>query len=302
MANLLVVDDSAEDLRLIVSLLEADKNLEVSSAQHAVGALEKMKDSTFDLVVTELVMPEMDGLELVRVASREYPLVPVIIVTAQGNEEIAVQALEQGAASYVPKRVLADSLLETVRKVLTLSHSKRRETQLMESLSEYRCVFTLENDPALFDALANHLQEEAARMGLFGEAERTRLGVALEEALNNALYHGNLEIGRQRDRRAHDALVVQRRDEPPYRDRHIHVEVKLARDKALFLVEDEGAGFDHSTLPDPAVPASLAGMEGRGVFLMQTLMDEVVYNETGNAVTLMKRCEFRSDRTESEES
>jgi CheY-like chemotaxis protein/anti-sigma regulatory factor (Ser/Thr protein kinase) len=302
MANLLVVDNSAADLHLIVSLLEADANLEVTGAEHGVAALEKMKGSDFDLVVTELVMPEMDGLELVQAASRDYPLVPVIIVTAQGNEEIAVQALEQGAASYVPKRVLTERLLETVRKVLTLSHSKRRETQLMGSLSENECVFTLENDPTLIDVLATHLQEEAARMGLFSEAERTRLGVALEEALNNALYHGNLEVGRQRDREAHDALVAQRRDELPYRDRRIHVEVKLSRDRAAFLVEDDGSGFDRSALPDLAVPASLAAMEGQGVFLMQTLMDEVVYNETGNAVTLVKRCDFSSDRTESEDS
>ncbi len=302
MVSVLVVDDSADDLRLIVSLLEADAKLEVTSAEHGVEALEKMKGSAFDLVVTELVMPELDGLELVQVASREYPLMPVIIVTAQGNEEIAVRALEQGAASYVPKRVLADRLLETVRKVLTLSHRKRRQTQLMESLSENKCAFVLENDPDLFDVLATHLQEEAARMGLFSEAERTQLGVALEEALNNALYHGNLEVGRQRDREAQNALAARRREEPPYRDRRIRVEVRFLRDRVVFLVEDDGAGFDHSVLPDPAVPASLAGMEGRGVFLMHALMDEVVYNETGSAVTLIKCCRTGSDLTESEDS
>ncbi|NQT14531.1 MAG: response regulator [Planctomycetes bacterium] len=301
MVSVLVVDDSADDLRLIVSLLEADAKLDVTSAEHGVEALEKMKGSAFDLVVTELAMPELDGLGLVQVASREYPLVPVIIVTAQGNEEIAVRALEQGAASYVPKRVLADRLLETVRKVLTLSHRKRRQTQLMESLSENKCAFVLENDPDLFDVLATHLQEEATRMGLFSEAECTRLGVALEEALNNALYHGNLEVGRQRDREARDALVARRREEPPYRDRRIRVEVEFLRDRAVFLVEDDGAGFDHSALPNLAVPASLAGMERRGVFLMQALMDEVVYSETGSAVTLIKCCRTGSDLTKSED-
>ena len=150
--------------------------------------------------------------------------------------------------------------------------------------------------------LGGRESEEAARMGLFSEAQRTQLGVALEEALNNALYHGNLEVGRRVDRDAHDALVTQRREEPPYRDRRIHVEVRLSRDGAVFLVEDDGAGFDHGALPSAAIPSNLAEMEGRGVFLMRALMDEVVYNETGSAVTLIKHCNTRSDPTESEDS
>ena len=65
---------------------------------------------------------------------------------------------------------------------------------------------------------------------------------------------------------------------------------------------DDGAGFDHSALPNLAVPASLAGMERRGMFLMQALMDEVVYSETGSTVTLIKCCRPGSDLTKSEDS
>jgi len=305
MTRILVVDDSAVDLRFVGTLLGKDTDLELEYAVDGVDALAKMEASQFDLVVTDLVMPEMDGLELVSAVTGKYPLVPVILITAQGNEEIAVQALHQGAASYVPKRRLAENLLDTVREVLALSHHKRRQTQLMGCLTQNECTFVLDNDPDLIGILATHLQEEAARIGVCDEGECTRVGVALEEALKNALYHGNLEVSRElreKDREAYDALVDQRRAEAPYRDRRIHVEAKLSNGGATFVVRDEGAGFDLSVLPDPTDRASLEQTSGRGVLLMRTFMDEVVYNEAGNAVTLIKRCDSTNDPIESENS
>ncbi len=67
-----------------------------------------------DLVITDLMMPETNGLELVAAVRQLYPQVPVILMTAYGNESIAVEALERGAASYVPKSQQADRLSDTV--------------------------------------------------------------------------------------------------------------------------------------------------------------------------------------------
>jgi len=297
MTRVLVVDDSPVDLRLVGEYLREDSTLEVENAVHGADALVKMEQALPDVVVTDLVMPEMDGLALTGVVTDRFPLVPVILITAQGNEEIAVQALHRGAANYVPKRRLADKLLDTVREVLRLSYRKRRQTQLMGCMTRHDCGFALDNDPGLIGALIAHLQDEAAQLGLCDAAGSTRLGVALEEALKNALYHGNLEVGqqlREQDKQAYDAMVQERRQQAPYRDRRIHVVAKLSQDGLTFEIRDDGPGFDVSILPDPADPASLERTSGRGVLLMRTLMDEVVYNEAGNSVTLVKR---RGSRT-----
>ncbi|MHC4406718.1 MAG: ATP-binding protein [Planctomycetota bacterium] len=295
MARVLVVDDLAVDRRVIGEFLRKDADLDVDFAANGVEALTRMEEARpFDLIVTDLVMPEMDGLELVKAIRRDYPVVPVVLVTARGNEEIAVHALEQGASSYVPKRNLAGDLLDTVRTVLTLSRSKRGETELMCCLTKNERAFLLDNDSSLINPLATHLQQETARMGLCDEAEQTRVAVALEEALVNALYHGNLGLTselREHDRSEYDTLVARRREQTPYQDRRIHVEARLSRDEAVFVVQDEGLGFDPSSLPDPTDPASLERACGRGVLIMRTLMDEVTYNGDGNAVTLVKRCE-----------
>jgi CheY-like chemotaxis protein/anti-sigma regulatory factor (Ser/Thr protein kinase) len=292
MATVLVVDDSAGDRRLVGELLGAHGDLSVAFAVDGAEALAKIERQLPDLVVTDLVMPQMDGLELVSALRSRYPLVPAILITSRGSEEIAVRALRQGAASYVPKRLLAGELLATVHGVLAVSSRERSQARLMRCLTKSHCTFTLENDCSLFGPLVAYLQDAVAYMGVCDQADRTRIGVALEEALANALYHGNLRLGselREEDSRAYYALAEQHRRQEPYQYRHIHVTARLTRRQATIVVRDEGAGFDPATLPDPSQPANLEKVSGRGVLLMRTFMDEVVYNELGNAVTLIKR-------------
>ncbi len=67
------------------------------------------------------------------------------------------------------------------------------------------------------------------------------------------------------------------------------MEVRLARDKAVFVVRDEGCGFDPSSLPDPTDPANLDKVTGRGILLMRAFMDQVEFNARGNEVTMVKQ-------------
>jgi len=292
MATILVVDDSAVDRRLVGGLLQGDADWEVDYAEHGAEALAKIERAVPDLVVTDLMMPEMDGLQLVAAVRSRFPLVPVILITSKGSEEIAVEALHRGAASYVSKRTLAKKLANTVQRVLALSSRRRSHSRLMEYMTGSHSSFALNNDSSLFGPLVTYLQEEVARMGLCDETECTRVGVALEESLVNALYHGNLDVDpelRERDEGAYYSMVEEHRSRAPYRDRKIHVQATLSRDEANVVVGDEGSGFDPSTLPDPTDPANLEKVSGRGVLLMRTFMDEVVFNERGNVITLTKR-------------
>jgi DNA-binding response OmpR family regulator len=246
-----------------------------------------------DLVLTDLVMPDVDGLELVAEVRRQYPLVPVVLMTASGNEEKAVQALRAGAASYIPKTVLQQELIKTLNSVLEVSHDSRRQALLMRSMTHSESVFVLGNNPALIGPLVNYLQQSLSAMGLCGETETTRIGVALDEALVNALHHGNLEVDssmRRDDLDGYHRLIAERRQQSPYRERRIWVSALLDRERATFVVRDEGSGFDPDLLPDPTDPANLARPHGRGVLLIRTFMDEVIYNDVGNEVTLIKHC------------
>jgi CheY-like chemotaxis protein/anti-sigma regulatory factor (Ser/Thr protein kinase) len=290
MNQVLVVDDSAVDRRLVGGLLEK-AGMRVSCAVNGADALQHMQQSLPDLVVTDLVMPEMDGLELVTTIRSRYPLVPTVLMTSQGNEDIAVEALRRGAASYVPKRAVGPELLETVRNVLALSSQQRIQSRLMQCMEHMQFRFVLGNDRQLLSSLVVYLQDAAAQLRLCDEANRMRIGVALEEALVNALYHGNLEVSselRERDYDSYQALAEQRVSLAPYRERRIFVESSMTPAEARFVIRDEGNGFNPAELPDPTDPANLERVSGRGVLLMRTFMDEVSFNTRGNEVTLVK--------------
>jgi anti-sigma regulatory factor (Ser/Thr protein kinase) len=247
------------------------------------------------------MMPNMNGLELVGQVKEQFPLIPIILMTSQGSEEIAVEALQKGAASYVPKRLLASELIEIVDRVLTAADEVRGRTRLMNRLSRYEYSFTLENQLDLVCAVASFLREEAIRLRLVDKSECLRLGVAVEEALLNAYYHGNLEISselREQDHRLYHETAESRTQEPPYRDRKIHVAVKITSTQAIYSVRDEGPGFDPASLPDPTDPSNLDRPCGRGLLLMRTFMDNVIYNDRGNEVTLFKEREAEPDEIE----
>ncbi len=292
MTSILVVDDSAVDRSLVGGLLRKTPEFSVDYAVNGAEALQKLEQYQPDLVISDLIMPELDGLQLVAAVRSRYPLVPVILMTSKGSEEIAVQALQAGAASYVPKRKLSMQLVYTVDNVLSASAAQRGHSRLMGCMMRSHFTFVLGNDYTLFHPLITYLQENAGHLGLGDPVERTRLGVALEEALANALYHGNLEVAsslREVDDRAYFDTVEARRCQEPYQSRRIHVEAVLSRDEAEFVVRDDGQGFDPTQLPDPTDPANLEKSSGRGILLMRTFMDQVTFNPQGNEVRMLKR-------------
>ncbi len=292
MPTVLVVDDSEVDRRLVGGLLEKQGGCTVVYAHDGKAALAQFEVVVPDLVLTDLQMPEMDGLELVAAIKGEYPLTPVILMTAQGSEEIASEALRRGAASYVPKKKLGEDLIETVERVLSAAREDRTHSRLMHHLTECEARFVIGNDLALIRGLVGYLQQLIRCMPLGDETERLRVGIAVEEALKNAYYHGSLEVTTGAgwpQRKAIETIARERLFEEPYRNRRIHVHARVSRSEAVFVIRDEGPGFDASQLPDPAEVEIHDKASGRGIILMQTIMDEVRYSADGNEVTLVKR-------------
>jgi len=293
MPNILVVDDSSVDRRLAGALLAKAGDWTIDYAINGKEALEKMHKASFDLVLTDLLMPGVSGLDLVAAVRVEFPHVPVILMTSRGSEEIAARALYEGAASYVPKRLLPRRLAETVDRLLHVSRRFQEPSPLLGRMTEVTCSFVLPNDARLADLLVTHLQDQAVQMGLCDQTECMRIGVALQEALANAMHHGSLQVGsecRESSPTEYHALIAERSLDPVYRDRFVHVTARLTRTEAVVTIRDEGQGFDPSRLPDPREATNLEKASGRGVLLMRSFMDEVRFEDNGRSVTLIKRC------------
>ncbi len=192
--KILVVDDSCVERCLASALLREEPGFEILFAEDGCTALKKMRESTPDLVITDLVMPNMDGLELVRISRREFPTIPVILMTAYGNESLAVDALYEGAASYVPKAKRAERLVETVNRVLARTRANHHREHLTKCIGKLDATFYLDNDPECIPPLVDYVQQLIAGLEWSDEGEQIRAGIALEEALVHAMRHGNLEL------------------------------------------------------------------------------------------------------------
>lgn len=291
MQTLLVVDDSRVDRRLVGGLLQKTGEYEVIYAENGRAALERLELDIPDAVLTDLHMPEMNGLELVQAIKSDYPLTPVLLMTAQGSEELAVEALRLGAASYVTKRRLGEDLISTVHQILEAASSTRGGTRLLNRISSLETSYVLPNETKLIHALSAQVRDTMRAMRIFPENDRLRISIAFEESLLNALYHGNLEVDsslRDDDYGAYEDLARRRSLQRPYIDRQLYVDISLTQQAARFSVRNEGPGFDPAVIPDPTDPEYLDRPSGRGMLLMRSFMDEVHYSEGGRQVTMMK--------------
>ncbi len=294
MTKILVVDDSPVEQKLAGRLLEKCADLHALFAGNGREALEIIARESPELVLTDMQMSEMDGLQLVREVRKHHPAIPVILMTAYGSEEIAIQALRHGAANYVPKKNLAVDLAETVASVLATAFDQRLQLRLFQHLQKNELYFCLENDITLIPSLINCLQENLARTGMFDGTGLIRIGVALREALMNAIVHGNLGVDsslRENDLSEYYRRIDTRRRESPYAARRVHFLAFESNAEARYVIRDEGLGFDPTAVPDPTDPDNMERASGRGLLLIRSFMDEVVHNQQGNEITLTKKRE-----------
>lgn len=116
--KILVVDDEADICRSISKILTR-KGFAVDSALNADDAVQLMRKTSFDLVITDLMMPKTDGMELLGIIRKHYPELNVIMITGYASIDSAVRAVKHGAAGYLPKPFTPEELMTVTRKALS---------------------------------------------------------------------------------------------------------------------------------------------------------------------------------------
>ncbi|NNJ25015.1 ATP-binding protein [Alienimonas chondri] len=337
MPRLLVVDDRESDRQKVARLLVDLPDVTIEEASDRDSFLAALENPP-DIVLTDLHLPDIDGPSVVEAVCERCPYVPVVLMTRHGLKDEAVAALKAGAASFVLKKDLKSQLKLTVMQMIVVAVERRRQDRLARCHTRQHRVLDLPTDPDIIGPtvrLAKRMVEETAAVpagprGLdkqeyepeligFSETDRLRIGVALEEALTNAVYHGNLELDsemRDHDEARYYSLARERALLRPYSQRRVRIELTVARTgdpcqagaddldvlrrppsgpNLRFYVEDQGAGFDPASLPDPTDPENLMKAHGRGLLLVRTFMDEATHNAKGNAITLIKTAKGDGD-------
>ena len=291
MTKVLIVDDNPMDRRFAGACVEAS-GMTATYAEHGSDALKQLDIETPDIVLTDLDMPEMDGLTLVRELQRRDPTLPVILMTAKGSEEVAKEALKAGASSYVPKRNFQQELIAALKIVDNASRSRKKRQQVYQYMTETESKFVMGNNHEATSALVGYFLDAIRMMNLCPEGDLVRVGTALSEAMINAIDHGNLELNSKmregEDGSEYHTLGDARKTQEPYCNRRVFITCRISEAEAVFAIRDEGPGFDPSTLPDPHDPENLMRPHGRGLMLIRTFMDDVTFSESGNEIRMHK--------------
>ena len=137
--KILLVDDEPRILTLLHSVLRTE-GLEAVSAKDGPDAMVLLKSQKFDLMVSDIRMAPMDGMELFRAARSECPELPVILLTAYGSVETAIEAMKNGAFDYLTKPFKVDELILTVKRALEYTELKAERDELRETLAT-QCKF-----------------------------------------------------------------------------------------------------------------------------------------------------------------
>ncbi len=291
-SHILIVDDSPTQLRQMQIILEQD-GFVVHSAPDAEAALEAIARAMPLLVITDLEMPGMSGLELVERLSGMYQSLPVVLTTCAGSEDVAAEALRRGASSYVPKHEMSRTLSQVVRQVLSVNQTARSVSEVAKFAIESTLKLSLINDELLVPNVIARLELSMIELDLFDEGERMQIAMALDESLVNAIIHGNLEISSDLrqidDGKPYIAMIAERKKLSPYKERRVHISLVATVEQATFTIRDEGLGFNRDELLDPTDPDNLERVSGRGLLLIGAFMDEVRHNDKGNEIVMIKR-------------
>jgi len=134
--KLLVVDDEPDMLRLLSMIIKEKTPYEVATTNNPLEALELVKNGEFDLVIADLKMPGLDGIELLESLKRFDEDIPVIIITAYGTVEAAVETINKGAFDFITKPFRKEQILFTIEKALKWLRLQRENKMLREKLGK----------------------------------------------------------------------------------------------------------------------------------------------------------------------
>jgi DNA-binding response OmpR family regulator len=273
-ARILIVDDDPDIHALLLSSLK-DTGCQADCASSGEQALALLQSKKYDLVLSDVMMPGLDGLELLRRIHEQSPAVPVVVMTAQNTPENLIRSIREKAYAYFGKPFSPEAVVGMV-------------TSALENPAGHDDIEVFSARPDWIALRLRCKMETADRLvRFFGEIqldlaadERNDVAFAFRELLINAIEHGG-------------KLDPEKKVDVAY--------IRLSS-AIVYYVRDPGEGFSFDQLAHAAVGNApddpvghvavrqAAGLRpgGFGILLMRNIADELVYNEKGNEVLLVK--------------
>ncbi len=257
--KILIIDDH-DDLATALEEVFVHVGHNVEILETRADALKRQLDS-YDLVITDLdVHPET--VELLN-SNGNGPVCLPCVPTERFGEH--VKAFKICAANFRRDEFDENELKDMVATILDYKIRFVDKKEIVADMHE-NIEFELPSAISLMHIVLEYLMKRVEKLGVI-KPEQSNLFVALDEAFVNAVKHGN----------KYDAQKL------------VRITAEVSKQEAKFTIEDEGEGFDVKNIPDPLDPENLFKTSGRGVLFIYNIMDEVVYNDRGNRLTMVKK-------------
>lgn len=257
--DLLVVDDDSVELRALCQSLR-EEGYATSCHDEPARALDAMGEQSFDLLLTDLRMPGMDGLTMLRKARESDPDIGVIVLTGYGTVPSAVESLRLGAVDYVQKPVTLAALLPVIQRSLHLRAMARekRALEVRDRLHTAR-LEAANRDLELFGArVAHDLREPVNIVRGFARMLSDRMPPGSPPELTVFTNHIIMAADRA-DRLVRDLLAFARLSDKPLQRRAVDLNsvVQQARDMVQLSNPSRAAEWSIDPMPTVSVDASL---------------------------------------------
>ena len=288
--NLLIADDTAEVLNFLQDFF-VKAGHSVFCARDGEEALKILQNEEIDGIFCALTMPKLGGLELLKEVQSANSRRPLVILCPPNDSENALNALQLGACDYLLKAINPLELQRTLDRVVSLQEGFHFSAYAMDHLLQETRTLEIGNDFTGLNRIIAFMTQDLPSYGILNQEQLFRMNMLLKEAIENAIFHGNLELCSEMRRENPELFyktAAQKRDIDPYKDRKLILQYDISRNSAKYVVRDEGKGFVHADLLDPADPDNLLRIEGRGLIMIMNFMDEVFWNDRGNEVTMVR--------------
>ncbi len=183
--KILIVDDEVNLLQSLGDILRS-KGFMVGTARNGLEALDRLKERFFDLVIADLKMPGMGGMELLKVLRERYPQTTVVILTGYGTVKSAVDAIKRGAYNYLVKPFVPDEILLIIQKIVQEEILREEHRYMRQELEKRGEIITENQEMRKLNDLTNQVARTNASVLITGE---TGTG---KELVARAIHHRSL--------------------------------------------------------------------------------------------------------------